>query len=120
MDVLDSATLETLRSLQDEGEDDLLTELIDLFLVDAPTRLAGVRDAVGREDWPSLASWAHSLKGSSSSLGALKMAEVCARLEQHGRHGGAKADAETLLRELEGHYALVSEALRRERNGSTH
>lgn len=120
MDVLDSATLETLRSLQDEGDDDLLAELIDLFLEDAPTRVAGVRDAIGRADWPGLASWAHSLKGSCGSLGALKMAEVCDRLEQHGRNGGSQLAAEVMYRELEGHYALVCEALKRERSNPTH
>lgn len=120
MDVLDSATLQTLRSLQDEGDDDLVAELIDLFLDDAPARLAAVRDAVHGDDWPALASAAHGLKGSCGSLGALGMAEVCARLEQLGRHGGSRQVAESMYRELEGHYALVCEALRRERANPTH
>ena len=116
MDVLDSETLATLRDLQQEGDDDLLTELIDLFLADAPARLTGVRESIAREDWRALASWAHSLKGSCGSLGALQMAELCARLEQHERGDAARPVAEATCRELEGHFQVVCEALRRERD----
>ena len=41
MDVIDTNTLAALRSLQEEGDDDLLAELIDLFLQDAPERVGG-------------------------------------------------------------------------------
>lgn len=115
-DVLDPNALEALRDLQDDGEEDLLAELIDIFLADAPGRIAGMRDAIGREDWPAVASWAHSLKGSCGSLGAMHMAELCARLEQHGRVGAPRVEAEALFRELEGHYEMVRAALVRERN----
>ena len=118
MNVLDSATLETLRGLQEEGEDDLLSELIDLFLQDAPTRVAHLRQAIECEDWPAVASWAHSLRGSCGSLGALRMAEVCARLERHGRDSASRPTAEAIYRELEGDFALVCAELRRERNGT--
>lgn len=117
MDVLDPTTLDAIRGLQEEGEDDLLAELIDLFLEDAPARVAGMRDAIAREDWRALASWAHSLKGSCGSLGALQMAEICGRLEQHGRLGAARPPAEMMYRELEGHFEVVCDALRRLRTG---
>jgi HPt (histidine-containing phosphotransfer) domain-containing protein len=116
MDVLDQTALEALRELHDEGEDDLLIELIDLFLEDAPTRMNGMRDAIGREDWPAVASWAHSLKGSCGSLGAMHMAEHCNRLEQHGRLGGPRQHAELMFAELEAQYVLVRDALQRERS----
>jgi HPt (histidine-containing phosphotransfer) domain-containing protein len=116
MEILDPNTLETLRGLQEEGDDDLLVELIDLFLEDTPRRVDGMRDAITREDWPALTSWAHSLKGSCGSLGALHLAELCGCLEQLGREGGGRPDAELVYRELEGQYGLVLEALQRERN----
>jgi HPt (histidine-containing phosphotransfer) domain-containing protein len=115
MEILDPNTLEALRGLQEEGDDDLLVELIDLFLEDAPRRVDGMRTAITREDWPGLASLAHSLKGSCGSLGALHLAELCGRLEQHGRLSGGRPDAELMFRELEGQYQLVREALQRER-----
>jgi len=114
MDVLDLTALEALRGL-DEGDEDLLGELIDLFMADAPGRIAGMRDAIAREDWPALASWAHSLKGSCGSLGAMHMADLCGRLESLGRRGGDRREAELVFKELEGQHALVRDALQRER-----
>jgi HPt (histidine-containing phosphotransfer) domain-containing protein len=118
MQVLDPNALEALRGLQDEGEDDLLGELIDLFLEDSPGRITGMGDAIAGEDWPALSAWAHGLKGSCGSLGAMHMAELCARLERLGRGGGSRHDAELIFRELESQYALVSEALQRERRSA--
>jgi len=118
MEILDPNTLQALRNLQDEGDDDLLAELIDLFVEDAPRRVDGMRDAIAREDWPALAAWAHSLKGSCGSLGAIDMAELCSHLEQLGRSGSRRSEAELVFKQLEGQYALVREALEdQRRNG---
>lgn len=118
MDVIDTETLAALRSLQEEGDDDLVVELIDLFLQDAPSRMAGIRAAVEAGDWLGLAERAHSLKGSCASLGAVHMAELCARLEAMGRDLAGRSDAADVYGELERQYGLVEDALQRERNGS--
>jgi HPt (histidine-containing phosphotransfer) domain-containing protein len=116
MDTLDSEILAALRSLQEDGEDDLLAELIDLFLEDAPERLASVKEAVNASDWAGLADRAHSLKGSCASLGAVNMASLCARLEAMGRNLAQRSDAVDLIGDLEDEYVRVREALERERN----
>jgi HPt (histidine-containing phosphotransfer) domain-containing protein len=114
MDVLDQDALNALRNL-DDGDEDLLAELIDIFLRDAPTRLTAIRGAIAREDWPELVAAAHSLKGSSGSLGAVQMADLCGRLERQGRTGTDRREAELVFRELERQSELVREALQRER-----
>lgn len=116
MNILDTETLAALRSLQEDGEDDLLAELIDLFLEDAPERLASIRAAVEASDWVGLAERAHSLKGSCASLGAVSMASLCGRLEAMGRDLGLRTDVVDVYGELEQEYALVQDALLRERN----
>ncbi|MFN8640583.1 MAG: Hpt domain-containing protein [Candidatus Binatia bacterium] len=118
MDVIDSETIDALRSLQEDGEDDLLAELIDLFLQDAPDRLAAIREAVNGGDWVGLAERAHSLKGSCGSLGAVQMAALCARLEAMGRDLAMRAEAVAVRDELERQYLLVRDALERERTPS--
>ena len=115
MSVLDRNALAALRSLQDGGDDDLLGELIDLFLQDAPARLGAMRDAIAREDWAELTASAHSLKGSCGSLGALSMADLCGRLERYGRTGRDRREAEHMLKEIEAQSMLVRDALERER-----
>jgi HPt (histidine-containing phosphotransfer) domain-containing protein len=114
MQVLDPNALDALRGLPSEGDGDLLIELIDLFLADAPQRLALIREAIAHADWAALNARAHSLKGSCGSLGAVPMADLCDRLERVAGGGGGAA-AELLFRELEGQYALVREALEHER-----
>lgn len=118
MNVIDAETIDALRSLQEEGEDDLLVELIDLFLQDAPARIVAIRAAVEAADWVRLAERAHSLKGSCGSLGAVQMAVLCARLEAMGRDVGLRPEAGGALEELERQFGLVRAALQRERDAA--
>jgi HPt (histidine-containing phosphotransfer) domain-containing protein len=110
---IDPRALANLRDVLD-GDPDLLKELIDLFLTDAPALLACLRDAIDRQDPVSLMQTAHSLKGSAANLGARGMAAVCASLERRGRLGsfnGADSACETLRKEFE----VVRDALGVER-----
>ena len=118
MNVIDAETIDALRSLQEEGDDDLLVELIDLFLQDAPDRIVAIRAAVATGDWARLAERAHSLKGSCGSLGAAQMAALCARLEAMERDVALRPEAPTVQGELERQYELVRQALQRERNAA--
>lgn len=117
-EVLDLATLDQLRGLQEEGEEDLLVELIDLFVADVPARVAGLADALERGDWCLLAERAHSLKGSCASLGAVHMARLCARLEAMGEATEERPTARAVFAELDIHYRIVCDALRRERGAA--
>lgn len=116
-DILDRHVLDDLRSLQEEGEPDIVTELIDLYLQEAPDRLQAIREAVRDGDAPCLLRAAHSLKGSSANLGAAGVAAVCAELERCGREvvlDGAPA----LLERLEADFKKLHAALERERVSS--
>ena len=66
----------------------VVTELIDNFLSSAGERTARIREAVEQADSSILQQAAHSLKGSSGTLGAMKMAQICGDLETIGRNGG--------------------------------
>jgi HPt (histidine-containing phosphotransfer) domain-containing protein len=74
-----------LRDLQEQGEPDLVHELIALFLDGTPPRLHAIRAAADRREGPTLAQQAHLLKGSCAGLGARPMAEICEELEALGR-----------------------------------
>jgi HPt (histidine-containing phosphotransfer) domain-containing protein len=111
---IDPRALENLRDVLD-GDPDLLNELIDLFLTDAPALMQDLHDAVVRQDAQSITQTAHSLKGSASNLGARGMAAVCANLERRGRAGllgGAESACRTLAKEFE----VVRDALYLERH----
>jgi HPt (histidine-containing phosphotransfer) domain-containing protein len=73
--------LNGLAEAQGEGEPDLIVELIDLYLSDTPPRVDAMREALANGDHVKLGRAAHSLKGSSSTLGAIQVAASCAELE---------------------------------------
>jgi HPt (histidine-containing phosphotransfer) domain-containing protein len=87
--MIDTRTLQALRELG--GEHDLVRELIDLFLEDAPVRLQSMQAAVSGPDFATLELQAHTLKSSSANLGAEELSRLCARLELAARHADANA-----------------------------
>jgi CheY-like chemotaxis protein len=79
--VLDPDVLAGLRDL-DDGEEGLLAELAGMFLEDADAHLRTLRGAVEAGDANSVREASHTLKGSSGNIGASRIQEVCARLQE--------------------------------------
>nr|WP_218626439.1 Hpt domain-containing protein [Pseudomonas sp. dw_358] len=67
--------------------------LLDTFLSDAGARLKQLQKAT---DADGLAQAAHSLKGSSSNMGAVRLAELCRQLEQEAEQLSPTATAQLL------------------------
>ena len=80
-DAVDMELLNAFAELQTDDEPDLIVELIDLYLEDAPQRITAIRKASVATEWVLLKRAAHNLKGSSGNLGVRHVAEVCAELE---------------------------------------
>lgn len=78
---VDLAVLAGYESVQLEGEPNLIIELIDLYFDEVPRRVQAMRDAVKFRNPTALTSAAHSLRGSSGSLGAQQVAQICAEIE---------------------------------------
>lgn len=83
--VLDPAVIASLRELGADGEADLLSELVQLFLADSPDKLEAMRDGFGGGDAKLVERTAHSLKSSAASLGATSLSKVMAEIESAGR-----------------------------------
>jgi CheY-like chemotaxis protein len=88
---VDVSVLMGLRELQGEGEPDILDELIELFLDEVPTQLKALREAAHIGETQSVERIAHTLKGSSANMGALRMEALCAELEETVRSGDLSA-----------------------------
>ena len=84
--ILDRHVLEELASLQDPNGPDLLSELIQLYLIDLPDRIEGIRNAIEGGDSAALRREAHRLKGSSQQMGAARLAALCLELEELGKN----------------------------------
>lgn len=117
-DAVDMTVLASLEEAQAEGEPDLVVDLIDLYLEDAPRRLAAMSATLAERDALSLRREAHGLKGSSATLGAGPSARLCEAVEQIAQDSSPKAIA-MVLNGLEQEFARVREAFLIERQRRT-
>ncbi len=77
---IDQPGFDRLPGLEGMGSD-LKAKLAELFMRDTARRLAELRDALQRSDFPSVARLAHAIKGSAANLGARHLAQLCADIE---------------------------------------
>jgi signal transduction histidine kinase/CheY-like chemotaxis protein len=82
------------------GDVALLTELVSLFLQDAPKLIAEIHSALAQQDADALRRAAHSLKGASAYIGATTASEIAYRLERLATQGQLQ-EASHVMGELE-------------------
>jgi CheY-like chemotaxis protein len=83
-----------------EGDRELLEELARLFADECPKALGEIRQAWESGDAHLLERLAHTMKGSSASLGANQVSEAAFELEKHARSEGV-ANAGGMIQTLE-------------------
>lgn len=101
---LDLKTLGTLRELGRRTGKDVLGEVVGLYLERKSVQLEALRQALASGDAHTLERTAHSLKGSSANLGAVRLARLAGEIEVLGRQGdlaGGAERLEALVTELE-------------------
>lgn len=106
---LDRDVLSTLKEVMEEG----YLELLDTFLNDSEARLRVLHEA---RDAEKLGATAHSFKGSSSNMGAIRLAELCGELEQRAKQPSL-GGIEKLVNEIDSEFAHVRKLCREEREG---
>jgi histidine phosphotransfer protein HptB len=101
--------MELVGELQDIMADGFVT-LVDSYQRDSAQRLISMQAALDAEDRGQLRQLAHSLKGSSSNLGAVQVTALCIVLE--GRVADADAsELQALLKALDEAHVTAIEAL---------
>ena len=79
-ETLDPAVMAAFR--QGPGSADFLRMLIDQFVEEADAQVETLREAARRQDAAAVKATAHGLKGSSRIMGAMRLAAMCARVEE--------------------------------------
>lgn len=81
---IDPAQILTIdQSLQRlDGDQDLLLRLFELFMDNAPQKLAAIDQSITLADWQQLKNLAHALKGAAATVGAWQIQETAFALEQ--------------------------------------
>lgn len=96
---LDFSVLSALREVMEEE----YPTLLDTFLADSEERLHLLRNA---NDAAQLIGAAHSFKGSSSNMGALRLAALCHELEQRAKINSL-VGIEQLVGEIDREFAFI-------------
>jgi HPt (histidine-containing phosphotransfer) domain-containing protein len=81
--VLDQAVLKGLEALEREGSPGLVADVVHLFAEQSQEHLFAIATAVEEGKPVVLAAHLHALRGSASSVGAVRLAAACAEMEKH-------------------------------------
>ncbi len=92
------------------GDEDLFREIVQLFLVDCPTRVAAIHAAVAGGDPEEVRTAAHALKGSAGNLSATALTAAARTLERLGSERRLQS-APAALRQLTAQALLAMDLL---------
>ena len=93
------------------GDEDLLSDVIQIFIEDCPVRVSAIRTAVNERNAEGIQREAHALKGAAANLSMRGLFEIAETLEQLGAEGRFDA-AEAAWRGLADHALHVLDTLR--------
>lgn len=94
-----------------EGDEELLFEMIELFLEDCPSQMEGIRTALAAGDPDRLGNAAHAFKGSVGNFGARTSFDAAQRLEHLARERRIDESGDA-VRELEAEVDRLGPRLR--------
>jgi DNA-binding response OmpR family regulator len=117
-ETLDRRVIAQFREADTPGAPDFSLMLIDEFIREAASQLELLGEAWQRQDVRALKAIAHSLKGSSMTMGAKRLATLCTQMEAHADSHPGGAVTSVLMTELDQEFVKVREALEAERKGA--
>lgn len=106
MDVINHNVLNELKEVM---EDDFGL-LIETFLADGPERINDLRNLMSSGADSEMEKPAHTLKGSSSNIGAMKLSQACADLVDQVR-AGSITDASSSVSAIESEFEAAKAVL---------
>ena len=109
--VLNPESIAALRDLNPGDNDEFLREIAGIFLEDTPNRIAELDQSLAAGDVAKFTRAAHSIKGSSSNLGATALQAVCEDLERRARAEGLAAVSD-LVAQVKAEFAGTQVALK--------
>lgn len=111
--LIDSDTLNTIRSMESAQTPDLLRQLVEIYIKTASGLLDDLREGIALKEEESIRFAAHSLKSSSGNIGAITIAEDSAKIEELVRDQKTEGFIE-LFENIERDYPDVCKFLKQE------
>ncbi|KAJ0979689.1 hypothetical protein J5N97_015163 [Dioscorea zingiberensis] len=101
-----------LQQLQDESNPDFVVEVVSLFFEDSERLLNDLTTTLGQQivDFKKIDAHVHQLKGSSASIGAQRVKNVCVAFRNFCEEGNREGCL-TCLQQVKHEYYLVKNKL---------
>jgi PAS domain S-box-containing protein len=111
--VIDRKALQTILDMIAGDNSQLLADLINSYLDDAPKLLQNMQNALAKQNVVEMQHSAHTLKSASATLGAMHLAELCRKLETTQLSEPIEVWAEQVAN-VQAEYAKVETSLQQE------
>ena len=111
--VIDYKAIQTIKDLQMEGQPSILSKLVKTYISSTQSNIAKLREVSGDDVLADLKFFAHTVKSSSASMGAMHLSEICRELEL-ACINETLDDAEHYLGSIESEFLKVKSALEKE------
>jgi PAS domain S-box-containing protein len=108
--IIDPEVLASLREMTGEDADEMLPELIQVYLEDAPERLSAMKFAIALGDAVALQQATHALRSVSVTIGAINFSRLCETLELNAKERNLQ-NAPILFSQIDTEFLRVKSAL---------
>lgn len=112
VDAIDSSALDNIRMLQRAGKPDLLSAIVGMYLKSTPGDIEAIAAAVATGDLVTVNRSAHKVKGSSRTVGALRVGELLDLLEAAAKEGVTAPMEEYVIELRQAHLVALRELAR--------
>ena len=111
-ELLDFNIIQGLKDLGGDDEQSFLTEVIGLYLEQAPGLMDNIKKYYYENEALKMSQEAHSLKGASLNIGAKKLSEICKSIELKGKANDMDGISE-IIKELDKVYEVSCTELKK-------
>ncbi|KAH0600686.1 hypothetical protein MHUMG1_01685 [Metarhizium humberi] len=103
-DAIDMNTFDQILEMDDPGNDDFSSSIVFGFFTQAQETFDNMNTALTQKDLKTLSELGHFLKGSSATLGLVKVRDGCEKIQRYGKNenldGSPEPDSELCLKRI--------------------
>ncbi|HCA43460.1 MAG TPA: hypothetical protein DEP28_09445 [Bacteroidetes bacterium] len=111
-DLFDFSIIESLKELDEPGEDSFFKELIGVYLEQSPGLIKDINLSFKTGNADQMGKAAHTLKGSSLNIGCRKFSDICKDIEMKGKSNDLE-NVDKLLENLDIFYLITINELKK-------
>ncbi len=111
--VIDHNAIQTIKDLQMDGKPSILAKIVNTYLSSTQSNINKLKGITNDGELKEFQFFAHTLKSSSASVGAIHMSEICKDFEMACINNTVD-DTDYYIRAIESEFLKVKEALKKE------